>query len=455
MVMHSKDHFQQVGSFFTQNDSIQDEFEPDIPTGTPLKQESTIAPEIKTENESESMPTSKKSNLQERKPEQPSGKMEIPIQAERPSTTEDEFHTLKEEWISPFKQHQINSLKRELDKYKDPKAMYKAQGSNAFTRAYRKTMTRDEKLRTNIERRNKLTERLNQLRGEYNSIDHLNENKQLVLSLLTPLSNSYANFKSIRGYVNSVLDWAEELEYIQVNKVKKTISRIKANKKLALKESKKFEDLALNEEELKQWLQAFDEDLKKDRMELKDYALFYTTFFLSDRKSETYALQWKHINFEKNEILIEQSLDKFGNLKSTKGNKKTLFKAPKELMNILIDWKIEQKKQLKLFGIKQNEKQFVFTYNNRKNGINVPLHIDYLNHRMNTIRRRHPELSPASPHKLRHTGATLARRAGTSLNAISEALTHSDIQITKTYVNTTETVNQTAGEIAFRSLKKQ
>lgn len=168
MVMHSKDHFQQVGSFFTQNDSIQDEFEPDIPTGTPLKQESTIAPEIKTENESESMPTSKKSNLQERKPEQPSGKMEIPIQAERPSTTEDEFHTLKEEWISPFKQHQINSLERELDKYKDPKVMYKAQGSNAFTRAYRKTMTRDEKLRTNIERRNKLTERLNQLRGEYN-----------------------------------------------------------------------------------------------------------------------------------------------------------------------------------------------------------------------------------------------------------------------------------------------
>ena len=178
--------------------------------------------------------------------------------------------------------------------------------------------------------------------GNY-SIDHLNENKQLVLSLLTPLSNSYANFKSIRGYVNSVLDWAEELEYIQVNKVKKTISRIKANKKLALKESKKFEDLTLNEEELKQWLQAFDEDLKNDRMELKDYALFYTTFFLSDRKSETYALQWKHINYKKNEILIEQTLDKFGNLKSTKGNKKTLFKAPKELINILTDWKIEQK----------------------------------------------------------------------------------------------------------------
>ena len=166
MLMHSKDHFQQVGSFFTQNDSIQNEFEPEIPTETLVEQESTIAPKIKTENES--MPNSKRSKLSERQPEQPSGKVEIPIQAEQPSTTEDEFHTLKEEWISPFKQHQINSLERELDKYKDPKAMYKAQGSNAFTRAYRKTMTRDDKLRTNIERRNKLTERLNQLRGEYN-----------------------------------------------------------------------------------------------------------------------------------------------------------------------------------------------------------------------------------------------------------------------------------------------
>jgi len=289
--------------------------------------------------------------------------------------------------------------------------------------------------------------------GNY-SIDHLNENKQLVLSLLTPLSNSYANFKSIRGYVNSVLDWAEELEYIQVNKVKKTISRIKANKKLALKESKKFEDLALNEEELKQWLQAIDEDLKHDQIELKDYALFYTTFFLSDRKSESYALQWKHINFDNNEILIEQALDRFGKLKSTKGNKITLFRAPKELMDILKEWKKEQRRQLKLYGIKQSEKQFLFTYNNRSNGVNVPLHIDYLNHRMNSIRRRHPELSPASPHKLRHTGATLARRAGVSLEDISEALTHSDKQVTKTYVNTTDTVNQTVGEIAFRNLKK-
>lgn len=289
--------------------------------------------------------------------------------------------------------------------------------------------------------------------GKY-SIEHLNNNKQLVLSLLTPKANNYANFKVIRSYVNSVFDWAEELEYIPSNKLRKTISRIKANKKILLKESKREEDLSLDKEELKSWLQAFDTDLKEGLIELKDYTLFYTTFFLSDRKSESYALQWKHINFSTGEILVEQALDRFGNVKSTKGNKKTLFKAPTELMEILANWKVKQQEELKLFGLRQTQKQFVFTYNDRTNNINLPLHIDYLNYRMKSVRRRHPELAPASPHKLRHTGATLAKQAGVSLEAISEALTHSNKEVTKTYVNTKDIVNRTVGDIAFRSLEK-
>ena len=55
------------------------------------------------------------------------------------------------------------------------------------------------------------------------------------------------------------------------------------------------------------------------------------------------------------------------------------------------------------------------------------------------------------PHKFQH----LAKQAGTLMEAISEALTRSDSGTTQIYVNTTEKVNQTAGEIAFRSLKKQ
>jgi len=194
---------------------------------------------------------------------------------------------------------------------------------------------------------------------------------------MTSKANEYANFKSLRSYVISIFDWAEELEYIEANKVAKILRRIKATKKIQLAESKKEEDLYLTHEQLQEWFSAFQEDLDNDKITLKDYVLFYLTFFLGDRKSETYALQWKHINFDNNEILIEQALDRFGKLKSTKGNKITLFRAPKELMDILKEWKKEQRRQLKLFGIKQSEKQFLFTYNNRSNGVNVPLHIDY------------------------------------------------------------------------------
>ena len=288
--------------------------------------------------------------------------------------------------------------------------------------------------------------------GNY-SLDFLNNNKQFLLSILTSKSNEYANFKALRGYINSVFDWAEELEYIPTNKLHKTISRIKAVKKQILKDNKRDENLSLDEEELRLWLQAFDYDLENNLIDLKDYTLFYTTFFLSDRKSESYALQWKHINFNTNEILIEQALDRFGNLKSTKGNKKTLFKAPQELIKLLAKWKEQQKWELKQYGLRQNQKQFVFTYNDRNNNINLPLHIDYLNYRMNTVRRRHPELTPASPHKLRHTGATLAKISGVSLATISEALTHSDTTITKEYVNTLDKVEMPTGEIAFRRLK--
>lgn len=51
-------------------------------------------------------------------------------------------------------------------------------------------------------------------------------------------------------------------------------------------------------------------------------------------------------------------------------------------------------------------------------------------------------------YKPRHTGATLAKQAGVSLEAISEALTHSNKEVTK------DIVNRTVGDIAFRGLKK-
>lgn len=104
--------------------------------------------------------------------------------------------------------------------------------------------------------------------GNY-SIEFLNQNKQVVLNLLTAKAAEYANFKVIRSYVNSIFDWAEELEYIETNRISKTIKRIKATKKIKLQEAKNEEELYLSQSELQAWFTAFEEDLKTDKYHLK------------------------------------------------------------------------------------------------------------------------------------------------------------------------------------------
>ena len=154
MVMNSKSHFQNIGSYFTQRDTNSS-----IENSQPELTETSITPKL-------SETTNPQTETVHKIIQNPV--VTTTLQRETTPTTTDEFQTLKEERISPFKQHRINSIEQQLEKYKDSQSMYKAQGSNAFTRAYRKTMTRDNKLKANIERRNRLTQRLNQLRGELN-----------------------------------------------------------------------------------------------------------------------------------------------------------------------------------------------------------------------------------------------------------------------------------------------
>lgn len=290
--------------------------------------------------------------------------------------------------------------------------------------------------------------------GKY-TLNYLNQNKVFVLQIMTKKAAEYANFKTLRSYVNSIFDWAEELEYIERNKLEKSLKRIKATKKNQLKQARKEEDQYLSFEQLQEWLLAVQEDYESNLLSLQDYVLFQTTFFLSDRKSETYAIKWKNVNFEQSQITIGKALDKFGNEKSTKGNKTTIFHIPNELKNLLQTWKTQQQLELAQFEIEQTDEQLVFTFFDNKGNINQRLHTDYLNYRMNSIERRHKHLAHATPHKLRHTGATLAKKSGIALEQISEALTHSDTTITKTYVNTPNVVKLPVGEIAYRKLSQK
>lgn len=155
VVMNAKSQFQQVGSFFTSKQPDEDEFLPSVETEQVQEDRAKLYPRV--EHSTTQQETTPSSNFEPVL--QPNNEKVNP---------EEEFETLKEEWISPIKQYRINRIEAKLEDYKDPQSMFKAQGSNAFTRAYRKTMTRDDKIKANIERRNRLTERLNQLRGETN-----------------------------------------------------------------------------------------------------------------------------------------------------------------------------------------------------------------------------------------------------------------------------------------------
>lgn len=154
-VMNARSQFQQFGSFFASKQPDEDELLPSIETKPVQEDGAKLYPRVQHST-----------TQQEAKP---SSNFEPVLQPNNEKVNpEEEFETLKEEWISPIKQYRINRIEAKLEDYKDPQSMFKAQGSNAFTRAYRKTMTRDDKIKANIERRNRLTERLNQLRGEAN-----------------------------------------------------------------------------------------------------------------------------------------------------------------------------------------------------------------------------------------------------------------------------------------------
>ena len=158
--MNAKSHFQNAGSFFTRKNQVNRKLAmPSVPTEAPITPEypEPIIPPTQT-------PPDNFKPIEEENSAPPS---EAPIMSEGIPRSEDEFQTLREEVDVTIQNNTVyNTLERRLDAYKDPQAMYKAQGSNAFTRAYRQTLTRDDKIRANIERRDRLTQRLNQLRGE-------------------------------------------------------------------------------------------------------------------------------------------------------------------------------------------------------------------------------------------------------------------------------------------------
>lgn len=275
--------------------------------------------------------------------------------------------------------------------------------------------------------------------GEF-SIAYLNNHKEVVVNKLVKLSSTFANIRTVRSYVHQLFETAEILDYIEYDRVSAPIARIASPHKDKLKKEREAKGLALSAPELLAWLNAAHQDYEIGKLALEDYLLFLLTLHLGDRKSESYGLQWKHIDIEHGVVYVIQALTYGDDPSNTKGHKQSIMPLPKEILPLILDWKELQAQQLDEIGIEQTPEQFVFTYTNSKGSMNMPLYSDYLNNKLKTVRRHYPELVYLHPHKLRHTFSTLARQGGASMAQISEALTHSHISTTRIYVNTPDII---------------
>lgn len=283
--------------------------------------------------------------------------------------------------------------------------------------------------------------------GRY-SLNELNNNTDLVLNELAFLSKTYANIKTVKSYVNQLFDVAEGRRFIDHNRVASVLRMVGDPKKQQLRKKRVAEGQALTKAQTVQWLDAAKMDFQDGALIEEDYVLIVTTLYMGLRKSEIYASQWQHVNLANGEIEVSQSLTNRGTeLGPTKGRKVTIFKVPDVLVDLLKVWKEHQANELAMIGItKPTSDQFVFTYTDFQGHLNKPLHPDYLNHRLNKIEERHPELPHLWPHKLRHTFATVAHQEGVAKQAVSDHLTHSNLETTEIYLNAPEHVGLEAWE---------
>lgn len=288
------------------------------------------------------------------------------------------------------------------------------------------------------------------------TLNQLNNSPAFVVDKLTACAKTFANVKQLASYTGQIFSEANYRQYIAKDNISPEIHRVAPVKKLKLREKREANGGdALTASELLSWMKAVSNDYKQGKLSLQDYVLFNVTLSLADRKSESYALRWRDIDFRNGYITIKHSLDNKGKLQATKGNKKTKFQVEPSLLVLLGSWQKIQANELQDVGIQSSLDQFVFSYTNNRGEINQPLHPFYLNNRLKTIKKRHPSLVSTHPHALRHTVATMLSEAGMSIGDISKALTHSDPRTTKLYIDAPNVVKSSTYTTFDRYLKKQ
>lgn len=148
------------------------------------------------------------------------------------------------------------------------------------------------------------------------------------------------------------------------------------------------------------------------------------------REGEIAALEWKHIDFEKGTVYIEQSLTevvgKGVHLKSTKNERSRKVSLPDNLLVILRKLKTRRSHEQLLVGDMREWPDHFFIFANE---FGKPIRPDSISQWWKRFTTKY-KLKHIRFHELRHTSATLLINKGVHAKVIQERLGHADISTT-------------------------
>jgi integrase len=159
--------------------------------------------------------------------------------------------------------------------------------------------------------------------------------------------------------------------------------------------------------------------------------------FTGARAGELVAIEWKHVNFDKETIFIEQSLTlkkgEGAKVKSTKTDRSRLVSVPSTVILLLKELKRFQNKerlQASELWVREwegVERNFIFS---APSSLGRPMRPDSVSQWWERFAKKHTQLKYINFHGLRHTSVSLLIDQNNAMKVISERVGHAKISTT-------------------------
>lgn len=229
--------------------------------------------------------------------------------------------------------------------------------------------------------------------------------------------DGYKQYPYFRKITAQIMRYAEAMELMRNNPMRKTILPRKHNQEKKLQYYTKEE-------------MAYFFDCLKSFGNYKQLAFFRLLAFTGARKSEILSLQWKDINLFNKQVTIGKTL-------ALDENTRVIIQSPKtatsnrqisldaETVKIMSNWRSIQRQDYFKMGFNTtSDEQYIFT--NSRNELYYPQVVnDWLDYLIKKY-----DLPRITPHHFRHSHASLLLQAGVPVKEVSERLGHKDIKIT-------------------------